>query len=287
MKERVSIPLTVFRPHMRHELGFLRTWLVMTRNIWGARELVWQLFKRDFLAGYKKSFVGVLWIIAAPFVGIVSWVFLQRAGMLKPGDVGVPYPVYVLTGCSMWGVFMGLFKNAGETLQAGAGLLMQVKYPHEALLFKQIAQQLATFTITVVMNVIAMLVFGVIPSPGLLLLPLVILPMILLAAAGGLVLSMISVVAMDVNLGINMSIGLLLYATPVIYVADQTPPFVQHLVRWNPLTYLVCSCRDIMLYGRLYHPLGYVVASALAVLAFLLSWRLFYVSEDRVIERMV
>ena len=259
----------------------------MARNIWSARELVWQLFKRDFLAGYKKSFVGALWIIAAPFVGIVSWVFLQRAGMLKPGNVGVPYPIYVLTGCSMWGVFMGLFKATGETLQAGTGLLMQVKYPHEALLFKQVAQQLATFTIAVAMNVVAMLIYGVVPSPGVLLLPLVLLPLVLLAAAGGLILSMISVVAMDVNLGVNMTVGLLLYATPVIYSADQTPAFVQHLVRWNPLTYLVCSCRDVVLYGRLYHPSGFALASVLAVLAFLVSWRLFYVSEDRIIERMV
>jgi ABC-type polysaccharide/polyol phosphate export permease len=57
--------------------------------------------------------------------------------------------------------------------------------------------------------------------------------------------------------------------------------------KWNPLTYLVCSCRDIIIYGRLYHPTGYWLAAVISLLTFMVSWRLFYVSEDKVIERMV
>ena len=102
-----SSPITVYRPNMRHELGLFRTWGVMGRNVWNARELIWQLFKRDFLAGYKKSFVGLAWVFIAPLLGIVSWVFLQMTGMLQPGDVGIPYPAYVMIGTSMWGLFMG------------------------------------------------------------------------------------------------------------------------------------------------------------------------------------
>jgi ABC-type polysaccharide/polyol phosphate export permease len=58
---------------MRHELGLFRTWAVMARNVWGARELIWQLFKRDLLAGYKKSFIGMAWLFISPLMGIVSW----------------------------------------------------------------------------------------------------------------------------------------------------------------------------------------------------------------------
>ena len=45
---------------MRHELGFFETWEVMSRNVWGDRELIWQLFKRDFFAAYRESVVGHL-----------------------------------------------------------------------------------------------------------------------------------------------------------------------------------------------------------------------------------
>ena len=78
--------ITVYRPHMRHQLGWFRTWAVMAANIYGARDLIWQLFKRDLTAGYKKSFVGISWMFIQPIMGIVTWVFLQKAGMLRPGE---------------------------------------------------------------------------------------------------------------------------------------------------------------------------------------------------------
>ena len=69
----------------RFEYGFFETWGIMLRNIVESKELIWQLFRRNFLASYKKSFLGLAWIFILPIVGILSWVFLQKSGMLKPG----------------------------------------------------------------------------------------------------------------------------------------------------------------------------------------------------------
>ena len=277
----------VYRPNQRHELGLFRTWAVMAGNIWRSRELIWQLFKRDFFAAYKKSFVGVAWIFLAPLAGIVSWVFFQMTGMLQPGDVGMPYPAYVLIGTTMFGLFMGLYAAASGTLAAGQDMILQVNYPHEALLFKQTGQQAANFLIALVLNILVLVAFGVVPHWRAVLLPLVALPVFFLAAALGLMISMISVVAVDVSRIVEMALGFLLYATPVIYADTIDHPFVQAIITWNPLTHLICSCRDVVLYGRLYEPAGYALSSLLAVAAFLLSWRLFYVSEEQLVERMV
>lgn len=280
-------PVTVYRPNLRHELGFFQTWGVMSRNIWGARELVWQLFKRDFLAGYKKSFIGFAWLFAAPLMGVISWVFMQRTGLLRPGEVGIPYPAYVLVGTSMWGLFVGLLTAASNTLDAGGGLLLQVKYPHEALLFKQVAQQVASFFVSFALNIAILLGFGVTPSWGVLLFPVVVLPLFFLAAAVGLVVSLISAVAYDLRRVVDLGMGVLMYSVPVIYSGDVQHGLVQAVNRWNPLTYLVCSCRDIVIYGRLYHPKGYFIAAGLSLVCLLVSWRVFYVSEDRLVERLV
>jgi len=273
---------------MRHEHGLLTTWVIMGRNVWRARELIWQLFKRDFTAGYKKSFLGLSWLVIAPVLGIVSWVFLQKTGIMNPGDVGVPYPVFILVGTSMWGLFMGFFQGGRNTLSAGQALVMQVSYPHEALLFQQTAQQLAHFGITLAVNLTVMACFGVFPSWGVFALPLVMIPLLLIATALGLVASMISIVAMDINRIIELGLGFLLYLTPIIYVRDRLPfPSLQKLLDWNPLTHLVCSCRDILLYGRLYDLQGFCVSALAALVLFMMSWRLFYVSENKIIERMI
>lgn len=279
--------VTVYRPNMRHELGFFETWGVMARNIWQARELIWQLFKRDFFAGYKKSFIGIAWVIISPVMSILSWVFLQQAGVLKPGDMGVPYPIYVMVGTSMWGLFLGFFNSASSTLEAGTGLLMQVNYPHEALLFKQIATQLANFLIGLVFTVCLMMAFKVVPSWGVLLLPLVAFPLFLLGTAMGLMMALINVVATDLSRIVRMAMTVLMYTTPIIYAADVPNEYIRTSIQWNPLTYLVCSCRDVIIFGRLYEPSRYYLCAGMAFVLFMISWRLFYVSEDKIVERMV
>lgn len=291
MKNHLQPPkdaaIVVYRPNQRHELGLVETWKVLARNTINSRELIWQLFKRDFLAAYKRSFLGIAWIFIMPLMGIVSWVFLQKSGMLKPGDVGIPYPAYVLIGTSMWGLFMGLYQASSQTLSAGKALIMQVNYPHEALLFKQAAQQIANFSIAFVLNIIVLFLFQVIPSWRTIFLPLVVLPLFFFSASMGLLVAMINVVAMDISKAITMLMGLLMYITPIIYSDKVDSELLQMIIRWNPLTHLVCSCRDIVIYGTLYQTSGYVASSVLAFILFMISWRLFYVSEGEIVERMI
>lgn len=258
----------------------------MAGNIAVSRELIWQLFKRDFFAAYKKSFVGIAWVFISPVFGIVSWVFLQYTGMLRPGDVGVPYPAYVLIGSSVWGLFMGFFTAASETLSSGVGLQLQINYPHETLLFKQTAQYLANFLISFGMNIVMLFALGVVPSWKIVFFPLVSLPLFFLGSALGLIASMIGVVAVDARKAIDVGMGLLIFITPVIYSDKINSALVHTLIKWNPLTYLVCSARDMILFGRMYNLSAFLICVGLSLLCFLVSWRMFYVSEDKLVERM-
>ena len=261
-----------------------------------SRELIWQLFKRDFLASYKKSFLGISWIFISPIIGIVSWVLLQRTGVLNAGAMKIDYVPYVLLGTTMWGLFMGFYNAAQNTLQAGKNLVMQISYPHEALLVKQVAQQLANFLITLGVAMLVMIIYGLWPPWQTIFLPLVVLPLFFLGAGIGLIGSMVSIVAVDLTKLANVVLGLLMWVTPIIYAAEDLDPLLQTLVEWNPLTYLVCSARDILLDGRLYEPtlgfsagssLGYFASAGLSFILFMMSWRLFFVSEDRLTERMI
>ena len=113
--------ITVYKPNMRLETGLLKTICLMAGNVLNSRELIWQLFKRDFFAGYKKAFLGIGWVVLAPIFGILSWVFMNYAGVLKPGNVGIPYPAFVLLSSSFWGLFMGFYQASAETLNSGSG----------------------------------------------------------------------------------------------------------------------------------------------------------------------
>lgn len=283
----ITKPAVIYIPNQRGKQNWIRTWIVLIQNIISSKDLIIQLFKRDFLMSYKKSFLGMTWIIITPIMGIISWVFMNATGVLAPGDVGIPYPAYVLLSTSVYGLFMSFFNGASGTLSAGAGFIMQVKFAHDALLIKQLLQQMAGFAISFILIIVVLIVFGIVPSWMIILFPLLIIPMMLLGAAIGLFSAIISVVAVDIQRAIGFLMGLLMYITPVIYSSNVADPVLQRIIRWNPLTYLVGAVRDTMIYGKYDHWKGYLIASLLSVLIFLVSWRLFYVSEQKVIEKMI
>ncbi|MEO6729272.1 MAG: ABC transporter permease [Candidatus Dojkabacteria bacterium] len=279
--------ITIYTPNERSKTGLFETWGIMIRNIINSRDLIYQLFKRDFFMSYKKSFLGLTWIFISPIVGIISWVFLNYAGVLQPGSTGIPFPAYVLLSSSIWGLFMGFYGSAAGTLGAGSGFIMQVKYPHEVLLVKQTAQSLANFLVTFIVNIIVLLLFGVTPSWAIILFPIVILPLFFLGAGMGLFISVISVVATDLTNIFNILLGLVFYITPIVYIQSTIKSeFLTRLIELNPLTYLIGAVRDTIVYGKIDNVGSFILVSLLSFVFFMLTWRLFYVSEHKVIEKM-
>ncbi len=279
--------IIIYEPDLRMKMSFIQSFKVMYRNMTNNWELNFQLFKRDFLQQYKKSLLGMTWLFITPILGILSWVFMNAAGVLKPGDVGIPYPAYILVGTSIFGLFQSFFTGASGTLTAGVGFINQINYPHDSLLVKQTLQQLATFGINFLIIMVILLFFKVYPSWLVLLLPILIFPLFLLGSAIGLVSSILSVVAPDIQRLMGYLMGFLLFITPVIYSSNIENPMLQKVIKWNPLTYIVGGVRDAIIYGRIEHFDRFLIVSALSFIVFFMAWRFFYVSEQKVIEKMI
>lgn len=279
--------VTIYEPESREKMTTLAIWSSIINNIIQYREMIYVLFKRDFFASYKKSFLGMSWVIIAPIMGIISWVIINAAGILIPGDVGIPYPAYVLLSTSIWGLFMGFYSAAQNTINAGSGIINQVKYPHEILLIKQVAQQLATFSITFIVNIIVLLFYGIIPSWKIIFFPFALLPILFLASGIGLIVSLFTVVATDIAKGFDLLMGLLIWVTPVIYASDVANQTLQLIIRWNPLTYLIGTARDLLIRDEISHLNYYAYSVGFSIIVFLFAWRFFYLAEDKLIEKML
>lgn len=279
--------VTIYESDSREKVGFIEGWKIMFNNIIDCRELIYVLFKRDFFSSYKKSFLGLTWLFVSPVLGVASWVFINAAGILHPGDVGMPYPAYVLLSTSIWALFMGFYSAAQGTISAGAGIISQVKYPHEILLVKQIAQHLANSIIGLSMNILVLLAFGVVPSWKIIFFPFLALPLLFLGSGIGLVISVFSVVAPEIQKAVDIAMNLLIWVTPVIYSPKFDNVILQKIIFWNPLTYLVGGTREMVIKGEMSSPEGYLLSAILSVLVFMISWRIFFVTEDKVVEKIL
>lgn len=258
----------------------------MVENVVRSRELIWQLFKRDFLAGSKQSVLGLFWILITPLVGIVSWVVMNAVGVLHPGEVGVPYPIYVLCGTTIWGLFMAFYSSAAASLTSAGGLLAQARFSHEALVAQQLAQAVIAALANVALLAAVWMVGGLSVHWSALWFPVSLLPLVLLGTGIGLIVSVFAVVVHDITKAVTTLLGLLMFATPVIYASNVPHDWLQRVIWWNPLTYLVGGARDLLLEGRINHVSSYAGAVAFALGLFLLAWRLFFLSEQKVAERL-
>jgi lipopolysaccharide transport system permease protein len=279
--------VTSYEPNSRSKKGLISTWGILIKNIVNNKDLIIQLFKRDFLMSYKKSFLGMSWLILTPIMGIISWVFMNATGVLDPGDVGIPYPAYVLISTTIFGLFVNFFEGASGTLKAGSGFITQVNFPHDILLVKQTLQQLANFSIIFGITMIVLVFLGVYPSMMIFFLPILILPLFFLGSSIGLITAVINVVAVDIQKAISFIMVLIMYITPVIYSPTKPGILLQSIIKWNPLTYLVCGVRDAIIYGKIIYFDRFIYCSIISLFLFLFAWRLFYISEEKVIEKII
>lgn len=277
----------IYEPNKRAKLGWFKTWITMGKDIIRTRELIYQLWRRDFLMMYKKSFFGMGWLVLAPIMGIISWVFMNATGVLAPGDIGVPYPAYILLSTTIWGLFINFYTGASQTLQIAQGFITQVNFPHHVLLIKQAMQQLASFFISFVISILILIFLKVNISWMTLLIPFFILPLFFIASAIGLFVSIITIVTPDLQRVFTFVMGLLLFVTPVIYSSNVDSPLLQIVIKWNPLTYLIGGVRDAIFFGHIEHLNRYLISAFISLFLFLIFWRLFYISEEKVIEKML
>ena len=275
----------VYEPDQRIRKGFFSCWILMVVNVVRSRELIWQLFRRDFLAGSKQSFLGQLWVFISPLIGIVSWVLMNRAGVLHPGDLDIPYPLYVLFGTTIWGLFMGFYSAAALSLASAGNLIVQAKFTHEALVAQQMAQAVTAAVANVLLLALVWLIFGISFHPSALLFPLSLVPLFLLGTGIGMVVSVFAVIVRDMTKTVTTLLGLLMFVTPVVYASSVENAWLQRLIWWNPMTYLVGGARDLVLVGRIEHPTYYAGSVILAAVIFLAAWRFFFLSEQKVAER--
>lgn len=278
----------IYEPNYRLKQGFFQSWQVMLRNIIRYRELIIQLFVKDFFGGLRKSLGGYLWLFVNPILAIVPFVYLNMNGILSPGEIGVPYPVYAAIGALVYSLFVGFYDAASRTIQDGAELLSNVNYPHEVLLLKQTIQYLTGFVISFALNIFLAVIFGVKFTWALFIFPILVIPLFFLGSALGLMVSVASVVSNDAKQVVSIFLMIFQAITPIYYTKEAiTHPTLRLIMDLNPLTYLVGGVRDLLFYGHMNMPDGFMVFAFLSLLIFFFCWRLFYLSEQRVIERML
>jgi len=215
-------------------------WDIDVKGILEYKYLMYLFVKRDFNIVFKQTILGPLWYIIQPLItsGIFTLIFGAIAKL--PTD-GIPQPLFYFAGSALWGYFATVMMTASMTFQSNANLFNKVYFPRLTVPLAQVASKFMTFGIQLVFLAVVYLAFvlagaSVRPTWCLLLLPVIFAFAILLALGLGLWVAAWSVKYRDLTNLFSFGVGLLMYATPVIYPLSLVQGKWKFLMYFNPMT---------------------------------------------------
>jgi ABC-type polysaccharide/polyol phosphate export permease len=277
--------LRTYEP-LGHALGFLATLRLAWDEIVFSRHVIWHLFKRDFVAQFRQKIMGYCWIVIAPLMGIVPFVFLHRVGIFNPGQTDMPYPVFIVMGMGIWGFLTSAFSVVSGGLQNNQDLIMRTNIPKITFAITGMANLLYNLIVHCLVVAVFLLIMGKVPSAWAIVYPLALLPIIFFGVGLGLMFSVIGTVARDLSSIMATLLNLLMFVSSVVYQPDFNHGFLKVVTIWNPFTYLVDCPRTLFVSGHFPHVQGFAWASLFAVVVLFLGIHSFYLVKDKVAERL-
>ncbi|WP_420148304.1 ABC transporter permease [Spirosoma sp.] len=256
------------------------------RDLWRNRELLYILSMRDISVRYKQTALGTAWGLIRPLITMMIMVVVFSKIAKLPSDPGVPYPLMVLGGITVWTFFATAFTQISNSVTMNSNLVTKVYFPRLIMPISAIAISFVDFLVSLGLFVLLAIWYQFMPSWHLFFLPFFILLAVLAAFAFGLFFAVINVRFRDVGQLIPFLVQVGFYACPIAYtsrvVADKSWYSIYTL---NPLVGIIDGFRWSLLGGKAYfNPNSLITAVLIVVISLGLSLYFFRKRENTFVD---
>ncbi|WP_454043136.1 ABC transporter permease [Cellulosimicrobium sp. Marseille-Q8652] len=225
--------------------GFVGGTVQSVRDIWGHRELLGLLTRREIKARYKDSVLGFFWSLARPLAMLmVYWVAI---GKFLGAERAIPeFAIYIFTGLTAWQLFSDIVLSGTGSIVANSGLIKKVYVPREVYPLSAVGSALFNFVIQLGILIAFTVVRGQFPlGARWLYFVLAVAVLVTFATAVALFLSAVNVYLRDVQYLVDISLMLLFWASPIVYSWSQVSQYLDGILETiylaNPMTQVVLA----------------------------------------------
>jgi lipopolysaccharide transport system permease protein len=237
----------------------------------GRYELVLSLARRELVARYKGSMLGIIWAVLTPVVMITIFTFLF-AGVFgaRFGASGSPwdYALYLFCGLLPWTMFQETVQASTTTIITHSNLVKRVLFPLETLPAAQALASLGNQLFGTMALLVAIVVIQHRLPLTFMWLPVLLIPQLLVTLGAAWLVSSLGVFLRDLAQGLALLLTAWMYLTPIIYPESIVPERYRWLINLNPFTALVRSYRRTMLEGQPPDWVGLATFSIFAIVVF-------------------
>lgn len=210
---------------------------------------------------------------------------MKGAGVISPGETDVPYPAFILVSITLWGAFYDAYKNCSLIFQNYAKILLVNKIPIIIIIISEMIISLIKFIIPFILILVYFFIKGIPVSGFIVFLPVALIPLLMLGGSVGLVFGLLGAIARDFGMLSDNVMRLMMFLSPVVYAPDISRGLLGIIVKVNPLTYLISSCRDLIFEGHLYQDVISIIVMVSALTVFMILVRFFISNISRILER--
>jgi len=214
-----------------------------TKELWKYRELLYFMLLRDLKARYKQSALGPLWIIINPLLQMVvlSVIF---GSVAKLPMAGIPAPLFIYSAILAWGFFETGLMSTATSLRNTKDLMKKVYFPRLIIPVVGFLSAAIDFLISFVILLGMCLYYGYTPGWELLMIPVFLGMNMIIGLAIGLAFAPPTAHFWDVGNILQYVVKLLMYSSPVVYMATEVIPERWQALYWcNPLANIIQGCR--------------------------------------------
>jgi len=205
------------------------------------RDLISLFVKRDFIALYKQTILGPIWIILQPILTTITFAIVF--GNIARIETGAPAILFYMIGVTAWTYFADCVLKTSETFISNQNLFGKVYFPRLVVPLSIVISTLVKFGFQFLLFLVLFLYYLIfVPESGmklswqLTLLPLTILTMAVLGMGIGLMISSLTTKYRDLRFLIQFGIQLAMFATPIVYPLNRVPENYQWILQLNPMT---------------------------------------------------
>jgi lipopolysaccharide transport system permease protein len=201
---------------------------------WRYRSTCLVMARRSVKVRYRQTLIGATWAVLQPFLMmLVFTVFLGILAGIR--SIGVPYPVMIYTGLVIWGAVSKTVAEGTVSILAEGGLIQQVYFPRIYCPVSSAIGSMVDLAFGMLSLGILLVVFGVMPSIGVVFAPVFI---VIAYAAGlgvGMWLSALNTAYRDVGHMLPFLLQVWMFTSPIVYPSSIVPPEWFLLYSLNPM----------------------------------------------------
>ena len=223
------------------------------KAIWRYRDLLMLLVRRDFVAAYKQTILGPLWLFIQPIFTSLTFTFIF-GGLAKISTDGNPPILFYMAGVTLWTYFSDCLTKTANTFIANSGVFGKVYFPRLIIPLSVLVSNLIKLGVQMLIFIGIWIYFlsksnqTIHPQWQLMwLIPVLILMMAGLGLGFGILISSLTTKYRDLTFLVGFGVQLMMYASSVVLPISTMSEKVRNIMLLNPLTSIIETFKYIFL----------------------------------------